>query len=377
MPVPQSQVVVAGHICLDIIPDLPRGDMASMMKPGTLTQVGPVTLSTGGAVANVGLALHRLGVSVRLVGKVGDDELGRTVRDMLTGHDPALADGLVVAPGQATSYTVVLSPPDTDRVFLHCPGANDTFAADDVSDDALAGARLLHFGYPPIMRRMFADGGQELAGLLSRARAAGLITSLDMAAVDPAGEAGRVDWPALLARVLPHVDLLLPSIDETLFMLGRTGAPVTGRLLTEVAGALLGMGAGAVALKLGDQGLYLRTGSAAGLGDRWSGCELLAPCFAVDVAGTTGSGDCTVAGFLAGVLLGLDPEQTVTAAVAAGACNCERPDATSGVPDWATLTGRTDAGWPRRNVDIDLTGWRHDESLGLYRGPGESQENHA
>jgi len=37
------------------------------------------------------------------------------------------------------------------------------------------------------------------------------------------------------------------------------------------------------------------------------GREILAPCFEVDVAGTTGSGDCAVAGLLASLLRGLRP----------------------------------------------------------------------
>ena len=58
------QIVVAGHVCLDIIPawDPAGGDVQSRMVSGALLNVGPATLSTGGAVSNVGIALHRLGV---------------------------------------------------------------------------------------------------------------------------------------------------------------------------------------------------------------------------------------------------------------------------------------------------------------------------
>ena len=50
-------VVVAGHICLDIIPTIPHERIE--FEPGRLLQVGPAVLSTGGAVSNTGLALHR------------------------------------------------------------------------------------------------------------------------------------------------------------------------------------------------------------------------------------------------------------------------------------------------------------------------------
>jgi sugar/nucleoside kinase (ribokinase family) len=100
--------------------------------PGRLLNIGPAAISTGGAVANTGMALHRLGVPVRLMGKVGDDLFGRAVLDVLRTGAPHLADGMIVTPGEATSYSIVISPPDIDRSFLHCPGANDTFGADDV-----------------------------------------------------------------------------------------------------------------------------------------------------------------------------------------------------------------------------------------------------
>jgi hypothetical protein len=44
-------VVVAGHICLDIIPQFMPGrgsDLSAYLSPGRLSEVGPMTLSTGG-----------------------------------------------------------------------------------------------------------------------------------------------------------------------------------------------------------------------------------------------------------------------------------------------------------------------------------------
>ena len=71
------------------------------------------------------------------------------------------------------------------------------------------------------MRRMYANGGSELASLMQRVKSAGLLTSLDMSYPDPNSEAGRINWSALLERTLPDVDVFLPSLDEILFMLDR------------------------------------------------------------------------------------------------------------------------------------------------------------
>jgi sugar/nucleoside kinase (ribokinase family) len=387
------EIVVAGHICLDMIPQFGQGSASirDMLAPGKLTDVGPLTTSTGGPVSNTGLALHRLGFPVQLMGKVGDDVVGRAIIEFMREQAPGLEDGMIVTDESPSSYTVVISPPGVDRIFLHCPGANDTFNADDVDYDKLAGARLFHFGYPPLMRRMYTGEGRELEKLLARVKERSLVTSLDMARPDPASEAGRVDWRAILGRALPYVDIFLPSFDETLFMLDRArfdtlqarssdgdlNAQADGSLLRALSDELIEMGAAVVALKLGAHGLYLCTTPDATRLARmdaiidsatWAGRELLAPCFVVDVAGTTGSGDCTIAGFLGGVVRGLPSETVLTFAVAVGACNVEQADATSGIPLWSTVVERIRRGWKRVEVVLDLEGWSWDADSGVWRG---------
>jgi sugar/nucleoside kinase (ribokinase family) len=354
-------IVVAGHICLDLIPAISarRESYGDLLRPGKLLNVGAVVTSTGGAVANTGVALHRLGTKVRLVGKVGDDAFGRVILDILRRQGGDLPDHMVVDAASETSYTVVLSPPGLDRVFLHHPGANDTFTSHDVSGDHLSGARLLHFGYPPLMRAIYRDSA-HLLDIFTRARAAGVITSLDMSNPDPDSESGRVDWDGFLRTVLPVTDVFMPSIEEIAFMLGRTGSfeQLVGReLLRSLADDLIARGAAIVGLKLGERGLYLRTTADAarlarlGLSaDAWRNIESLSPCFHVNVVGATGSGDCTIAGFLAALVNRSTPDEAARMAVATGACNCEAPDATSGVPTRARVEERIAQGWQRHRL---------------------------
>jgi len=388
-----AEIVVAGHICLDLIPTFEGGESSweEVLVPGKLVNVGAAVTATGGTVSNTGLALHRLGFPTRLMGKVGDDLIGHAILEILRGHHPRLADGMLITRDAPSSYTVVINPPGVDRIFLHCPGANDTFGAHDIPYEQVRRARLFHFGYPPLMRRMYADGGEELSTLLRRVKELGVTTSLDMAKPDPASEAGKAPWRELLQRVLSWVDVFLPSVDETLFMLDRPrfdqmGPDVTARtdgaLLRDLSGQLLAMGAAIVVLKLGSEGLYLRTtdqgerlsavgSSAPRQVTNWVGRELLAPCFQVEVVGTTGSGDCTIAGFLAGLVNRLSPEEAMTSGVAVGACNVEKADATSGIPSWEQLQQRLRGRWPRRPTAISLPGWHWDEMAGIWRAPGE------
>lgn len=393
-----AEVVVAGHICLDVIPTIHemKGGMGALLVPGKLVDIGAARIATGGAVSNTGLALHRLGLATKLMGKIGDDMFGGAIGSVLRGYGQELADGMIVAPGEHTSYTVVINPPNIDRIFLHCTGANDTFAAEDLQTEALEGARIFHFGYPPLMRRMYENGGIELSGLLSRAKSTGITVSLDLAKPDPESPAGQADWRGIFVKALPNVDVFLPSFEEILYMLKReTYDALTaehgndllpfadGPLLRELADELIGLGVAIVVMKLGEHGLYLRTtedasrlaamgtgGPSAAMARAWLGRELIAPCFVVEVEGTTGAGDCTIAGFLAGLLKGFAPEEALSGAVAVGACNVEQADATSGVPSWEAVQERIAAGWSKRGVKLPLPGWS-ERDAGLWFGPEE------
>ncbi|MGQ9848654.1 MAG: carbohydrate kinase family protein [Aggregatilineaceae bacterium] len=369
--------VVAGHICLDIIPYIPSLDLQSSLKPGALIEVGAAVLSTGGPVSNTGRNLHTLGIKTWLMGKVGDDAFGHIILDLIRAQDPDLTRGMIVVPGEVSSYSLVISPQGMDRAFLHCAGANHTFSADDVAYEILRRARLFHFGYPPIMERMYANEGEQLEVMFRRAKATGVITSLDMAMPDPQGPSGRVNWQKVLARTLPYVDVFLPSLDELLVMLGRAvPPPPADAIVSQVAEEMLALGTGIVVLKLGQRGLYLRIGER-GVADipdpAWRSRELWAPCFQPEpLVGTTGAGDATIAGFLAGMVRGQTVEAALTSAVAVGACNVEAADALSGVRPWDETQARIAAGWARLPLTIDAPGWVWHERLALWVGPGDA-----
>jgi len=383
--------VVAGHICLDVIPTLlGQGDFASTFQPGRLLEAGAAVMSTGGAVSNTGLALHKLGVDTRLMGKIGQDLFGQAILDLVKKSGKHLADGMSIVSGEASSYTIILNPPNTDRIFLHCPGPNDTFSANDINYDLLQQAHLFHFGYPPLMKQLYQNNGAELVKLFKQAKATGITTSLDMAMPDPNAPSGQANWPTILKATLPHVDLFVPSIEEILLTLypdtfrqvDSGQAQITPSLLSGVADDLLAMGAKVVLLKAGNLGLYLRTANESALADlgrgrpgdasRWANREFWVPIFQTEVVGTTGAGDSTIAGFLAAWLRNLPPTEAVTMAAAVGACNVEAADALGGIRTWQETLARIEAGWPRKKLNIDTPGWRFDDTRQLWLGPHDS-----
>ena len=388
------QAVVAGHLCLDVIPDMShmsRDKFERVFRPGRLLDVGPVTIATGGAVSNTGLALNKLGIPTALMGKIGADIFGEAIKGVVASYGAGLTDTLLIDPAATSSYTVIINPPGIDRIFLHCPSANDTFGPSDVRYDLLTDVKLFHFGYPPLMKRMYENDGVELIDIFKRVKALGLTTSLDMALPDVNSPAGRANWPAIVHGVLPYVDVFLPSIEEILYMLrretyndltaraGSAGAGilsvVTPELLHDLSDELLALGVKIVGLKLGENGLYARTGSEGAIAAMgrarpsnpaaWANKELWAPCFQVEVVGASGAGDSTIAGFLSALLRDQTPEQTLTAAVAVGACNVERADTLSGVRSWDDTMARIAAGWPR--LSLTVPGWRFIPEHGLWQ----------
>jgi sugar/nucleoside kinase (ribokinase family) len=390
-----SDAIVAGHICLDIIPrfevDL-GSDPAAYLTPGRLTEVGPATLCTGGAVSNAGINLHRLGIRTQLMGKIGDDLLGRAILDVLNSHDPQLAQGMITMPGEGSSYTLVIDPPGVDRMFLHYPGTNHTFGVKDIRYDLLAEARLFHFGYPPLMTQMYVDGGRELATMFRRAKEMGITTSLDLAMPDPAGPSGQADWRLVLGRTLPHVDLFLPSVEELFFMLRRErfdqltaqvgAANLLGALPVEsivsLADEALAMGAKAVLLKMGVRGLYFRTATTwSGWGrgrpgdlKAWANRQLWVPCFRPHtVVSSVGTGDAAIAGFLAALLRGALPALALNVSAAVGACCAEAEGALGGVGTWEETLARIRASWDRLPLNLESDGWVWDNKSGVWRGP--------
>lgn len=363
-------IISAGHICLDITPVFPAAvegqPIHELLQPGKLLAMEAADVHTGGSVANTGLALKLLGNDVALMGKIGRDAFGEVVKSIVSFYG---AGGLIEDGNSSTSYSVVLAVPGCDRIFLHNPGANDSFSDADIPENALQDAVLFHFGYPPLMKRMYAENGIELVRIFRRMKEKGIATSLDLAAVDPRSEAGRADWRSILSGVLPYVDFFEPSFEELCFMLDRErylrlngrGGDITDGLDVQaealpLAAELIGMGCRAVLIKCGTSGMVYKTAGREAfrkIGERlsvdarvWADGEGIQPCFRAEtVRSGTGAGDTSIAAFLTAVLRGYGPAECAALAAAEGACCVTEYDALSGLKSIEELDERIRSGW--------------------------------
>ncbi len=386
-------VVAAGHICLDITPAFLNQGTESfdqLFHPGKLINVGKPSIHTGGSVPNTGIAIQILGIPTLLRGKIGKDLFGEVILSILRNY--GMEQGILVDEIAGTSYSVVIAPQGIDRIFLHDPGANNTFSSDDIDYEAVAHARLFHFGYPPLMRSLYQDNGRELVKIFRRVKALGVTTSLDCTLPDPSSESGKLDWKSILREVLPYVDIFCPSLEEALYM----ALPEDYRYfreknqkadfidlydpahLPQVGKVLTGMGCAMTFVKCGLLGCYLKTGGADKIihigkarpenAEEWSSKEILVPAFHIEkVASTTGCGDSAVAAFLVSFLKGFSPEDAVRNACGAGALTASVYDSLSGLKSIEEIAGKIAKGWELiKNFSVKKP-WIWDVEQNIFR----------
>ena len=377
--------VVAGHICLDIIPifeNVIKSDMNGLLTPGKVINMGKVNISTGGPVSNTGIALERLGIKTSLMGKIGNDYFGKGILEILGN---SACRGMNITEGQQTSYTVVIVPPGVDRIFLHSPGANNTFASEDINYDLVEQSRIFHFGYPPLMEKIFEDNAAQLIKIFKKVKDLGVTTSLDMSLPDPSSRAGKVDWEKVLQNLLPYVDIYIPSVEETLFMIARdeyrklydtkNNCDILESLDIDVlpllGAKLINYGAKIAVIKCGVKGYYVKTQSRQALAnmgkakpadlENWADRELMEESFHVpNIASATGSGDSSIAGFLAAFLKGKQIEESIRFACAVGGLNLTCFDAISGIRSWEETHKLIEKGWEKNSYKIKSTKWKYD-----------------
>ncbi|MDY4069152.1 MAG: carbohydrate kinase family protein [Lachnospiraceae bacterium] len=371
----KKKVIVAGHSCLDLTPIFPPGtkevaNPGELLAPGKLVQMEGVAINGGGAVPNTGIAMKLLGADVSLLTKTGTDTFGKVLKDIYAGF--GVADSVISVEGERTSYTTVIAMPGIDRILLHDPGCNNTFSVDDVKRADLTGVSLFHFGYPPIMERMYLNDGAELVEMLKYVKSQGVAVSMDMAMVDPASKAGQADWLKILTEALPHVDFFVPSVEEICFMLDRpryeewskraAGGELVNILRKEdiapLAEKCMELGTRVLLLKCGAPGLYYKTGSAVMMeklheltginASDWTDREGFENSYLPEkVLSGTGAGDTTIAAFLTAMLEGYSFERCIQLAAAEGASCVEAYGALEGIRSLEELTKRIDNGWEK------------------------------
>jgi len=280
-------LVVADHVCAPI---------AHLPAAGELVTTEQMILTIGGGASNAAIDLRKMGVSVAIAASVGDDAFGRIVRDVLESHG-VNTRALKVSKTQPTSQTLIVNVKGQDRRFIHLIGAYGEYTAADIPLDLVQSCKAIYLGYFLLMPNLTAEG---LIPIFDLARKNGAKVVVDVAVP------GRGDHAAKLERLLAHVDVFLPNQDEAELILGE-------RNPFKQAKAFRKMGAKTVVITMGETGSILADD--AGL--------LRAEAFPIEFVDASGGGDAFDAGYIYGLLHGMDTEGCLKVASALGA-SCVR-----------------------------------------------------
>ena len=191
--------------------------------------------TAGGKGANVAVLAARLGVPVRLLGCVGDDDLADQA---LAGPRAVGVDLSGVRRRQGpTGYASVVVPPDGAKTIVLFTGANDAWA-----DDAAAVATDVRAAPDRSLLVVSLEvPGEVVAAALRAARERGFVTVLDPAPPD------RLD-----ASLFELADHLTPDHSEAEELTGIDTSDDEGA--SKAAQALRDRGAGTVHVKLAKGG---------------------------------------------------------------------------------------------------------------------------
>ena len=282
--------------CLGVlVVDALSGPLSHYPVPGITTQVNTrsIRFLPGGGAANTAAALGQLGISVAVFSKIGADPNGGFLRDQLKRSGVEVAH-LRESAEESTPFTFVGIHPNGDRSFIHTPGCNLSFGPDDLDGEALYQCKALLYQDMWVLPSM---DGPAAPRILAEAQKRGIVTLLDECyGLGPNRE--------VFEAALPYCDVVLPSADDM-----RLIYPALSP--AQIAARLREQGARRVVLKLGRDGCLVANEK---------GARQIQSA-ATDIVDTTGAGDCFDAGFIAGLVRGLDDfESARVGSLTAAAC---------------------------------------------------------
>lgn len=299
-------IAVAGSVLVDKI-----NEIIAYPESGELTQIVNLDCAVGGCVPNVAVDLKRIcpNLKVSAIGKIGNDEEGRYVSDVLD-REGVDVSAFVIMEGERTSFTEVMSVVNGQRTFFVYPGASADFGYDDIPFENLY-ERIFHLGYFLLLQKV--DDGEGLR-ILQKARELGMKTSIDMVSENS-------DRYFLVHDCLPYTDYLIINEHEA----GKlTDAEPTSENLAYIAHKLQSMGVKEkVIIHMPDRAICLSGEELTTVGS-----YILPDGF---IEGTTGAGDAFCAGCLIGIHEGLEDKEMLEFASACAVMALRKADATSGL----------------------------------------------
>lgn len=264
-------------------------------SPGGKEKIEAITREAGGSVATALVTCRRLGLGVRYLGSVGDDETGRFQAASLRREGFDLRYLRTARGARSRISQIILDTTTGERVVLWERDPRLALNPVEISPAVLAGARAVHLDATDL------PASKRVARL---ARKAGIPVVADLDAVYPGIES-----------LLPLVDYLIASSD---FIAPATGERDPFRALERLADLSKGR---LVGVTLGRDGALVFS----------EGRFLYSPGFRIEAVDTTGAGDVFHGGFIYALVRGWGLEESLEFANAMAALNSMALGARGGI----------------------------------------------
>lgn len=297
-----NDVLVIGSINMDLVVRAERLPDAGE----TLTGTGFATIP-GGKGANQAVAAARLGARTAMIGRVGDDAFGATLRAALAAEGIECR-GVRAVPGVPTGVALIeVDDAGRNRIVV-VPGGNGQLRPTDVDahGELIAGAKV-------VALQLEVPLGAVAAAAL-RARALGKTVVLNPAPAAP-----------LPPELVAAADYLVPNELEAGAL---TGLRVDSQEAAAEAARRLRAG--------GARNVIVTMGSAGVLAAGPAGVRHF-PARAVRAVDTTAAGDTFIGGLCAALVEGRPLEQAIAFAQAAASISVTRPGAQTSIPSRAEV----------------------------------------
>jgi 5-dehydro-2-deoxygluconokinase len=292
-------------------------DLYGQQIGSRLEDIASFAKSVGGCPANIAVGTARLGLKSALLTRVGDEQMGRFIREQLA-REGVSTDGLVTDKERLTALVLLAVEEEgvSPMIFYRSDCADMALSPDDVREDFIASSRAIvvtgtHFSRPNTeaaqlraIKAAKASGGKVVFDVDYRPNLWGL-------AGHAAGFERYVKSEAVSAKlraVLPDCDLIVGTEEE--IMIASGADDVLGSLK-----AIRALTPATIVLKRGAMGCIVYDGPISDDLER----GIVGKGFPIEVFNVLGAGDAFMSGFLRGWLGGESLETAATWANAGGA----------------------------------------------------------
>jgi 2-dehydro-3-deoxygluconokinase len=291
-------------------------------EPGPLRVGSALRFSFAGAESTVAVGMARLGHPAVWVGRVGDDEQGRVVREQLRAENVETL-GVRVDPDAPTALLIkqARTADRTTVTYYRAASAGSRLSPDDLPRRRIRAAGVLHV--TGITAALSPSAAEAVRAAIDIARDAGVPVSFD---VNHRAALWAKDAAApVLRKLAESADIVFAGPAELALI---TGCGQDEEELRAAARSLLERGVGEVVVKDGARGAWVETA------DEMCRC----PALTVTMIDPVGAGDAFAAGYLSACFEGMSLEDRLRRGAALGAfCVSTRGD-WEGLPRRAELT---------------------------------------